>query len=490
MTDRQWFPGPEGGTPITADWLNGIEGDIDSKEPAILPGGTDQYLRGDKQWVTLDLSAGDGGPMADSNPREAIMDPTNVWGPDGVQMTIPTHIEPAGGQATHPAVVFVPEGWNGYKYWMAFTAYPNGNDDHEDPNIVASHDGITWVVPPGLTNPIADADGTPEYHSDTDLRMGPNNTMYLFYRWYEGVTGSGAEEQLRYSKSTDGVTWSAPQNFYVSNETVRRLLSPTLVYEDGAWTMWAIDMVPAVNTLVRLRSTDSDPASPWSAPVVCNPGTLISGREPWHIYITKSGGRYYGLLNDVILGGGTGGAGDLMFLSSADGITFTNSAAPIIPKAVAGKHDQLYRSAMLPAIEGGRAGFRVWYAGWVTGNTWWLFRTFISEGRWKSLTLANAWVNYVGGGGYAQTGLRYKKEGRSATLDGAARSGAVGTMICQLPVEAQPYHTFMIPVNAGGTVALIQIQGKINAAVAGQVIYFSGPAAPSYMPIHIKYDLD
>ena len=464
---------------------------LEAKEPLLPEGGVTQFLRGDRTWQEINVS-GDGGSAGnvDPVPREFIMDPTNVWGPDGTKLVTPTHVEPAGGQVVHPSVVFVPGGWNGYKYWMAITAYPGGNDDHEDPNILASHDGITWVVPEGLTNPIADADGTPEYHSDTDLKMGPNNTMYLFFRWYEGVTGSGTEEHLKFSKSIDGINWTEPQSFYVSNEATRRLLSPSLIFEDNRWTMYAVDMVPSPNPVVRLKSENADLLSTWSEPEVCTWGTLISGREPWHIYVTKTGGRYYALLNDRMLDGGTGGAGDVYFLSSSNGLNFTSSGVGIIPKAVTGKHAQLYQSTMTPAVEGGNVGFRVWYTGWHSDNTWWLYRTFISEGRWKALTLENAWVNYVGGGGYAQTGLRYKTEGRSGTIDGAVRSGAVGTVITTLPLAATPYHTFMVPVNAGGTVSLLQIQGKINTAVAGQVIYFSGPAAPSYVPFHFKYDLD
>lgn len=495
MTNRFWADGENGGTPITAAALNGIEQDItevelglQEREPLIEPGTAQQFFRGDKQWVTIDLSGG-GASNSDPLAREFLIDPTNVWGPEGPKLTVPTHMEPAGGQIVHPSVVFVPEGWNGYKYWMAFTAYPNGNDDHEDPNVVASHDGITWVVPAGLTNPIADADGTPEYHSDTDLRLGPNNTMYLFYRWYEGVAGSGTEERLKFSTSTDGIIWTNPQDFLVSNEAVQRLLSPSMIYEDDRWSLYAVDIARTPNRIVRLRSDTADPTSAWSAPELVNHGTIIANREPWHLYMTKTGGRYYGLLNDVVLGGGTGGAGDLVFMSSGDGLNFTSSGAAVIPKAIAGQHDQLYQSTMVPSIEGGRAGFRVWYTGQIA-NTWWLFRTFIGEGRWKGLTLQNAWVNYVGGGGYSQAGLRYKKEGRSATLDGCVRSGALGSLITTLPLDATPYHTCMYPVNAAGSVGMIIIQGKINTAVAGQVTYFTGPAAPSYLPIHIKYDLD
>ena len=54
----------------------------------------------------------------------------------------------------HPAVLNIGEQWNGHQYWMAITPYPSGNDDFENPCIYASNDGIVWVVPNGLTNPI------------------------------------------------------------------------------------------------------------------------------------------------------------------------------------------------------------------------------------------------------------------------------------------------------------------------------------------------
>jgi len=498
VTDRFWADGEQGGTPITAAALNGIEEDLTAvevavagKEPALGEGSPTEFLRGDREWVELDLSGG-GDTIGDPLAREFLTDPLNVWGPEGTKLVTPTHIEPAGGQVVHPGVVFIPEGWGvgNYKYWMAITAYPAGNDDHEDPNILASHDGITWVVPDGLTNPIADADGNPEYQSDTYLAMGPNNTLYCFWRWYEGVTGSGQEERLKYSKSTDGVAWTVPVDFYVSNEAVQRLLSPSLIFEDNRWTMYAVDMVRAPIRAVRLKSDSDDPASAWSAPELVTHGTLIANREPWHLFVTKTGGRYYALLNDRILAGGTGGAGDLYFLASADGLNFTSSGAAVIPKTITGAHTQLYQSAMVPAFKDGMPGWRVWYTGWHSDNTWWLYRTFLSEGRWKALTLQNAWVPYIGGGGYSESGLRYKVAGRSVTIDGAVKSGAISTVITTLPAEATPYHTCMYTVNAAGTVGMVMISGRKNPSAAGQVMYFAGPGAPSYMPIHIKIDLD
>lgn len=314
--------------------------------------------------------------MIDDTAYEVAPDPTRTTGRVGARLSVPTHVTPAGGQTTHPSVVFVPEGWNGYRYWMAHTPYPAGNDDHEDPNIVASQDGVTWVVPAGLTNPIDNQTGQPAYNSDVDLRLVPDGRMFLFWRTYD-PNATGVEEQLYYSTSTDGVAWAPKVRFYESSQTVRRLLSPTLVPEGDHWVMWAVDAVPSPNRVVRLVSTSLDPAAGWTAPATVPVGTMLPGKEPWHLYVTRHAGRYVGLLNDCATGT-SGGSGDLLFLSSTDGLSFQNSGRAVIPRAQAGEHDQLYRATLVPAFENGVLGYRVWYAGWRTaGPVWNLYRTWI-----------------------------------------------------------------------------------------------------------------
>lgn len=462
-------------------------------EPALPPDGTaTKFLRGDREWVTLDLSgAGESTSTHEQEDMEVLILASNASAPVGSKLTVPTHLSPGGGQTTHPSVLFFPDSWNGYKYWMAHTPYPAGNDDHEDPNICASDDGSTWVVPAGLTNPIDDADGTPEYNSDVDLKMGPNNTMYLFWRWYAGAGNGGTEERLKYSTSTDGVNWSAPVVFYQSDHLVQRLVSPSLIFEDNAWTMYAVDTIPSPNRVVRLRSNTADPESPWTDAVTISVGAMQAGKEPWHIYMLKYGGRYYGLLNDATTDS-NGGGGDILLVISADGVTFGNSTVPVIPKVQAGEHDQLYRSTMVPAVEGGRFGFRVWYTGWLTGppSVWNIYRTFLGEGIWKQLVLEGAWLTYTGGGGY-RPGIRYKKVGNTVTLEGAVRSGAAASNLTTLPVGAAPVGTFMAPVNVAGVLGQIQIFADTGAAPADdrKVRFFQGAGAPSYLPFHIKYEV-
>jgi hypothetical protein len=292
-------------------------------------------------------------------PDEELEVPGRVWGPYGGKRTIPTHVSPTGGQTTHPSVVRIPGGWNGFEYWMAHTPYPGSNSGYEDPNIVASHDGVTWVVPPGLTNPIDDQPGLPgPYNSDTDLTMGPGNTMYVFWRV---VIPDATQERIKYSSSTDGVHWSAPGEAFRNSMSVRRPLSPAFLYEDGRWTMWTVNITRSPNRVEYAVGGATPTRALWGPPVAVEVGTMQKDKEPWHLSMTKDGDEYIGLLNDTVIGS-TGRDGDLLFLAGETPTAFLNSAKSTVPRTKPFQHDHLYRATMLVGSEYGKPGYRMWYS--------------------------------------------------------------------------------------------------------------------------------
>jgi hypothetical protein len=307
----------------------------------------------------------------------ALPDPTTVSGPAGERLTIPTH--EGSGQSTHPSVVHIPGGVNGFKYWMAVTPYPGSSNAHEDPNVLASHDGITWEVPPGLVNPIDNQPGGDAgYNSDTDLQY-VDDTLFLFWRTYIN-NNVGAEENLYYSTSGDGITWSPKTLYYQSDRNVRRLASPCMLYESGAWAMWAVDIAPDTFQVVRLQG-GALPETGWSAPVVVDMGPMQSGKQPWHLGLIRTADGYIALLNDT-LNDLFGTDGDLLFCVSTDGLTWTNSGHTVIPHSSPGQYDALYRATLLPETVGGVPGWRVWYGADLLGPpaVWNIFRTWISAG--------------------------------------------------------------------------------------------------------------
>lgn len=304
------------------------------------------------------------------------LDPTKWSGPVGSRLTIPTHVSPAGGQTTHPSVLFFPDGWNGYRYWMAHTPYPSGNDDHEDPNLAVSNDGITWVAAPGVTQPLDDADGTPEYNSDTDLVFGPNDTMYLFWRHYDSSLGSN-QEKVYVRTSTDGATWTARVLVYQYTETALRPLSPSFAWDGTRWTVYAVDIAPATPRLIRMQTAGAA-LSEWSAATAVTVSAIPGGFVPWHVEVRRIFGQWVGLL--YIIPDGAGGAdGYLLLMTSTTGTAFTSGGRPLIPMTQAGEHDQLYRATAVPEFLNGVLGLRVWYSAFLDGPpvVWNIYRTFV-----------------------------------------------------------------------------------------------------------------
>ncbi len=71
-----------------------------------------------------------------------------------VVLNIETYID-GKNQPTHPSVIDMGEEWNGFRYWMAYSPYPNADGGEENPCIGASNDMLHWKTPNGLYNPIA-----------------------------------------------------------------------------------------------------------------------------------------------------------------------------------------------------------------------------------------------------------------------------------------------------------------------------------------------
>lgn len=291
--------------------------------------------------------------------RTPVIRPNEWFGRVGKRSVVPTP-DPvsADGEAVHPSVLYFPDGWNGYRYWMGFTPYAGGNDKYEDPCIAASHDGDTWEVPAGLTNPLDEQPGGVRYNSDTNL-VFHDGKLYLFWRNFDNEN-TGKEESLWLTTSVDGSTWAPKVKIYESNKSVRRLVSPAFQFVDGLWHMWAVDLTPTIKTMVHLTATT--PTGAWSTPELCNV-PIKAGKMPWHLNVKRVGNQYVGLMNDTLQGGTGAKEGELYLIASWDGINFTSSEKSIIPRR-GPHHDNLYEATFVAS--GG--GFDVWYSARITGS--------------------------------------------------------------------------------------------------------------------------
>ena len=259
-------------------------------------------------------------------------------------LTIPT---PYPSQnALHPDVVdFHPASWNGFRFWMAFTPLP---EPEENPCIVASNDGVTWVAPSGLSNPI---DPTPPtgYNSDTALAYDAGS-LHCFWR----ERPANLDEIIWRSSSMDGITWSTPTEVFHSVGTGGAHLSPTLVRYGEGWRAY-------------LKRGDGDGAAEfftlssidaaWGTPTTF---TLPGAKNPNHFAIAKAGGHYY-LAGHTSYDGNT-----IKAWHSTDLSTWTEG--PDLIFTAPGKWDggKLYRCALAPHEDG--QTMRVWYSALSSSN--------------------------------------------------------------------------------------------------------------------------
>lgn len=257
---------------------------------------------------------------------------------------IPT---PDGSGATiHPSVYDFGAPWNGYRWWMANTPYPDNDVSEENPCIWGSNDRVNWTEPAPGINPLAGDPATPEmpgaFHSDTELEYEPTTgTLWMFWRLAPSQPADWID--LYAASSTDGATWT-------NHGAIHRFTS------GPSWTSPAIVRV-AVNDwrmfvmggLVRWSATS--PLGPWTYDGAC-------------YQVGGSGGFFQSYHGDIIRHGGYWWA--IYSLSgygyaaiSTDSINWSVRSAPILRP---GFIEYIYRPTMTPSTEAGYMD--VWTSGY------------------------------------------------------------------------------------------------------------------------------
>ena len=151
----------------------------------------------------------------------------------------------ADDQVTHPDVVVFHEAWNGYRYWAVYTPNVMNLSIYENPSIVASNDGVSWVEPAGLTNPIEPQPSSTRYHNcDADMIYNPEmNALMAYWNWADDQAGGvGAEVRVRISY--DGIHWGVPVTY---NSETRTWTKP-VTDEERQVSSGAIDYITAIHS--------------------------------------------------------------------------------------------------------------------------------------------------------------------------------------------------------------------------------------------------
>lgn len=402
----------------------------------------------------------------------------------GTQQVLSTPTHDGSGESTHPSVLYFEDGWNGWKYWMAHTPYPGGNEAHEDPNLLVSADGVSWQEPaPGL-NPLDDQAGNPAPHnSDTNLVMR-NGIMHLLWRMVDRPNGNAT--RLFWRTSTNGTTWTAKQEIFTP---AAGLLAPSLVWTGARWELFGMEG----SSFVRWHTTVVSPttSTTWTR-------TVLSAPRPegivrwWHVEVKRHGDLYMGTFNGYDERGAARG-GELFLGLSADGQNWRISDTPLLPAAPAG-HSRYAGTTIVKAGSGIGMELELFF-----GRIEWVGSTQV----WRILRAPLTSPSTVGGVALrareAQESRRswvigdlaadtsvgqldcYNKDGRAHMTGQIVRSAGAGTpspfRLGVVPSGSRPDRSVRRPVAYGTAVAQMRVEtnGEIflwahdNGTFAGSV---------------------
>ena len=285
---------------------------------------------------------------------------------------IPTYVPSSvdtTNQNVHPDIVYFANSWHGYKYWMVMTPYPNGNDAYENPSLVASNDGSSWIIPAGLTNPLVqrpscDHNDDPEliYNSVTDELW-----VYYLETRRAGICTDNTKpfynhNYLKLIKSGDGINWTSPVTAIDWNlNTSPLFFSPAVVLKDGVYRLWMSTAIYP-DSSSELHLWQSNDGINWGTPQLTNSNIPI-----WHLnvnYIPEKS-EYWMISSDYSRNG------KFQFSKSVNGINWTTFTTPILyPSYI--WNDGLYRATFL--YDAINDLLKIWYSArsdqiWHTGYT-------------------------------------------------------------------------------------------------------------------------
>jgi hypothetical protein len=246
---------------------------------------------------------------------------------------------------------------------MIMTPYPDSDQEYENPDVIASNDGTTWIRP-GSSSPLADWPGGSGSNGDPDLVVTPEGTMYAF--WYE--TDGSTTCLIKYRYSTDGINWSAAATLF--NKAHFKLTVPTFLFDGTGYSVWSVD-ISAPPGYVMERRTCSTLTGTYSSGATCTLNGAPSGKRLTHVEVIKRGLVYQGFFVFITY---PNDDGILYFGYSSDGIDWTIQGAALLSPAGGSAWDktQIYRASGIATA----SGYDLFYSAWNgTTNVWRIGRT-------------------------------------------------------------------------------------------------------------------
>lgn len=239
------------------------------------------------------------------------------------------HPNPAEPDLVHPCVIYVKNGWNGYKYWMAINPYTNTQSSTENPCILCSNDGEEWIMPSGVETPIF---GKPSsgHNSDPYIFIDKDGeTMQYINRWADGTS------TLEIFSSKNGVDWTEKEVMLPKSEEYDYLSPSVCIYNNKYYLFGINNIGGATNVITVLESENL--TSGW---VKVNEISVDRFESIWHSEIKCIDGEFIGLLQT-----GSAQGGDLVickFKTPFDTSVESSSGAFVCGTGVNDEWNNLY----------------------------------------------------------------------------------------------------------------------------------------------------
>ena len=190
-------------------------------------------------------------------------------------------------EVVHPKVLYFENSINGYKYWMVSTPY--SDIYNENPQITVSSDGINWIKPPNIKNPVS---GYPSkkfngsYHSDPFFLYDKDH-FELFYRktksYLNGKHKNNGYNYMYKQDSNDGIKWTT-KKLILDNNPNEQYMSPSVIKENNLYKIWY------VNYNGKVRYIESEDLVNYTEPISISVKDFT--KKIWHGEIQKVNNKY------------------------------------------------------------------------------------------------------------------------------------------------------------------------------------------------------
>ncbi len=307
----------------------------------------------------------------------------------------PLRIETPDGtnQPYHPSVLFFDQKWNGYRYWMAETPYPLGDNGDwnglkpyrarwENPCIHVSNDGINWHAPYGKVNSIDnlsyDDIKNMNYLSDSHLVLKEDTVEC----WYRIQNNKENELSVLRKRSIDGFNWLNRETMIridLNTDSTNQIISHALSYsKENGYTMWYVNKVNGKRDIYKHNSKDG---KNWINKTICLLNDTIV--NPWHIDVQFIDNNYYMVIYDHR---------NLTLWKSNNGTDFQKEKDILSPCPKVGSFysSGLYRSALIKDNQGYKLYFSAYekktVIGLMTGSSPQNLKIFSVSGNFVSFT--------------------------------------------------------------------------------------------------------